>query len=61
MTELGGRGRVHNAESLEKITSVVGYEVVTPMISAEYPLEQARDALAAVESGHTVGKVVIVP
>ena len=61
VTELGGRGRVRNPESLEKITSVVGYEVVTPLISAEYPLERARDALAAVESGHTVGKVVIVP
>lgn len=61
VTELGGRGRVNNPESLEKITSVVGYEVVTPLISAQFPLERARDALAAVEGGHTVGKVVIVP
>lgn len=61
VTELGGRSRLHNPESFEKITSVIGYEVVTPVISREFPLAQAREALATVESGHAVGKVVIVP
>lgn len=59
--DLGGRGRVSSDESFRKMAGVIGYEVVTPMITAEYPLDRARDAIAAVESGHAGGKVVIVP
>lgn len=60
-TELGGTGRSRDPEAFEKITSVIGYEVITPRISGEYPLDQARQALAVVETGHAVGKTVIVP
>ena len=61
VTELGGTGRSRDPEAFEKITSVIGYEVITPRISGEYPLDQARQALAVVETGHAVGKTVIVP
>lgn len=40
---------------------MVSYELVDPHVTAQYPLSQAREALAAVESGHTEGKIVIVP
>lgn len=60
-TELGGTGRAHDPESFTKITSVIGYDVITPRISEVYPLERAREALAAVETGHAAGKTVIVP
>lgn len=59
--QLGGNGRSQDPGSLEKITSVIGSEVVTPQISGTYPLARAREALAAVETGHAQGKVVIVP
>ena len=59
--ELGGVGRQRNPESLGKITDVIGYEVVTPKISRIFPLDQARQALAVVESGNTIGKIIIEP
>ncbi len=59
--EFGGSGRPNDPEALAKITDVMGYGVVTPLISAEFPLDQAADAVAAVEKGHAAGKVVITP
>lgn len=59
--ELGGAGRSSDPEALKKITEVIGYGVITPRISATYPLDRARDALAAVEARHATGKTVIVP
>lgn len=59
--QIGGSGRVSDPKSLEKITSVVGYEVITPKIRGTFGLDRAREALAAVEGGHGTGKVVIVP
>lgn len=59
--ELGGQGRPTDPETLEKITDVISYELVDPHVTAQYPLSQAREALAAVESGHTEGKIVVVP
>ncbi|WP_425309534.1 NADP-dependent oxidoreductase [Ammonicoccus fulvus] len=59
--EFGGSGRPRDAEALAKITDVMGHGVVTSLISAEFPLDQAADAVAAVEKGHAAGKVVIVP
>jgi len=57
--DLGGAVREPNPEALGKITGVVEYGLVDPHVSATYPLEQAGRALAAVESGHTTGKIVI--
>ncbi|MDO5683025.1 MAG: NADP-dependent oxidoreductase [Propionibacteriaceae bacterium] len=59
--EFGGSGRPNDPEALAKITDVMGYGVVTPLISAEFALDQAAEALAAVENGHAIGKVVIIP
>lgn len=58
---LGGAGRPSDPEALTKITDVIGYGVITPQISGIYPLDRARDALAAVEARHATGKTVIVP
>ncbi len=60
-TGLGGSGRLHDPQTLRKMTDVVGYRVVVPRISATYPLVEAGKAIAAVASGHTGGKVVVVP
>lgn len=60
-TELGGSGRTNDPESLEKITGVIGHEVIGPRITGEFPLDRAREALALVEGGHSEGKTVIVP
>lgn len=59
--ELGGAGRQRNPESLGKTTDVIGHEVITPEISHTFPLDRARRALAAVESGHAAGKIIIEP
>lgn len=58
-SELGGSGLQRTPESLQKITEVVEYGLVDPHVTARYPLERAGEAVAAVESGHATGKVVI--
>lgn len=58
-TELGGAALERTTEALAKITSVIEYGLVDPHVSARYPLERAGEAIAAVESGHATGKVVI--
>ena len=60
-TELGGSGRANDPDALRKVTGLVGAGLVTPTVAEEYPLDRAREALAAVESRHAKGKVVIVP
>lgn len=59
--ELGGVGRERSEGVLAKITDVVRYGLVDPNITATYPLERAAEAVAAVETGRSAGKVVIVP
>ena len=59
VTELGGQVLRRNPEMIEKITGVIQYGLVDPTVLATYPLEQADQALAHVESGHTRGKVVL--
>lgn len=44
---------------LAEIAGLVAAGTVTPHISATHPLEQAAAALTDIESGHTVGKVVL--
>ncbi|MTV27954.1 NADP-dependent oxidoreductase [Nitriliruptoraceae bacterium ZYF776] len=60
VTELGGATRQRDPESMEKITGVIEYGLVDPNVSGRFPLEQAREALAVVESGHATGKTIIV-
>lgn len=58
-TELGGSALIRTDEAMAKITGVVEYGLVNPHVTALYPLEQTAQAIAAVESGHATGKIVI--
>lgn len=59
--ELGGAGRVRQPDAMEKMAGVVAHGLVDPHVVATFPLERAGEAVAAVESGHAGGKVVVVP
>lgn len=58
-TELGGSALQRTTEALAKITDVIEYGLVDPHVTALCPLERAREAIATVENGHAMGKVVI--
>lgn len=59
--ELGGAAVERTDEALEKITGVVEYGLVDPTVTARFSLDDAKQAIAAVETGHATGKVVIEP
>lgn len=59
--ELGGSGVQRTREALEKITGVVQHGLVDPSVGQRFSLADAQAAMAAVEGGHTAGKVVIEP
>lgn len=59
--ELGGAAVERTEEALEKITGVIEYGLVDPTVTARYSLDDAQRAIAAVETGHATGKVVIEP
>ncbi|MEE6281771.1 NADP-dependent oxidoreductase [Georgenia sp. MJ170] len=59
--ELGGSGRQHLDGTLAAVAAAAAAGVVDPLVTAAFPLDQAGAALAAVEAGHTAGKIVIVP
>lgn len=61
VTDLGGSTRQRNPEALQTLTSYVGQGLVDPNVTASYPLQDARDALARVEAGHATGKTVLRP
>ncbi|MFC4137675.1 MULTISPECIES: NAD(P)-dependent alcohol dehydrogenase [unclassified Microbacterium] len=44
---------------LRELLSLVETGTISPLIEAEYPFEEAGAALARVEAGHVVGKVVV--
>ncbi len=48
-------------EALEKITEVIKYGLVSPHVLERFSLADAQQAVAAVETGHTAGKVVVQP
>jgi NADPH:quinone reductase-like Zn-dependent oxidoreductase len=62
--ELGVRALRYTVEAdgaeLAEIAELVVSGRVKPHVEKIYPLEDARDALAAVEQGHSVGKIVLV-
>lgn len=58
--ELGGAGVKRTAEALEKITEVIKYGLVSPHVREHFSLADAQQAIDAVETGHTAGKVVVV-
>lgn len=59
--ELGGAAVERTDEALEKITGVIQYGLVDPTVTARYSLDDAQRAIAAVETGHATGNVVIEP
>jgi NADPH2:quinone reductase len=49
------------AEATEKLFEMYAEGRIKPVISATYPLTEAREALRAVASGGTTGKVLLTP
>lgn len=60
-SELGGSGvtRRRTSEVFAQVADLVVTGAVEPLISASYPFAQAEAAIAQVETGHAVGKVVV--
>lgn len=48
-----------NAEDLEYLAGLMQSGQMTPVIDQQYSLDQAREAMAHVEAGHTRGKVIV--
>ncbi|MBV2156146.1 NADP-dependent oxidoreductase [Kitasatospora sp. SUK 42] len=61
VAELGGRyvARSTTSETLAALAALVATGELDPHITNRYPLTHAAEALAAVESGHSRGKVVL--
>ncbi|MGN9809572.1 NADP-dependent oxidoreductase [Micromonospora sp. BQ11] len=59
--ELGGTFVVRRLDrsGLETVAALMVAGTIDPHITRTFPLDQAAEALAAVESGHATGKVVI--
>jgi NADPH:quinone reductase-like Zn-dependent oxidoreductase len=59
--ELGGQALARTDEAMAKITEVIQYGLVDPHVDAQFALDQAGQAIAAVETGHAAGKIIVVP
>lgn len=59
VVDLGGRTRPHDPEALANITSVIAHGLISPNVTATFPLDRADEAMARVESGHSTGKTVV--
>lgn len=59
--ELGGAGRLRSDGVLGTIVGIVEHGLVDPHVVATYRLQDAAEAIAAVETGHSSGKIVILP
>lgn len=59
--ELGGLALARTDEAMAKITEVIQYGLVDPHVDAQFALDQADQAIAAVETGHAAGKIIVVP
>lgn len=57
--QLGGAALQRTSEALEKITGVAQYGLVDPHVGERFSLDNAHEAIAAVETGHIAGKVII--
>ena len=56
---LGGAALERSDDALAKITGVIEYGLVTPHLTARYPLDRLDEAIAVVEGGHAGGLIVI--
>lgn len=59
--ELGGLALARTDEAMAKIAEVIQYGLVDPHVDAQFALDQADQAIAAVETGHAAGKIIVVP
>lgn len=65
LLSIGSRRRIRplaavaKPEMLRELLSLVEAGAISPLIEAEYPFDQAGAALARVEAGHVVGKIVV--
>ncbi|WP_217809818.1 zinc-binding dehydrogenase [Micromonospora sp. NBS 11-29] len=61
MSELGGEflPRRLDRPSLEAVAALMTDGTLDPRITRTFSLDQSAEALAAVETGHTAGKLVI--
>ncbi|KQZ85387.1 hypothetical protein ASD56_03325 [Microbacterium sp. Root166] len=51
---------VAKADVLTELVGLAASGALKPVIEHTYPFDEARDALAHVDAGHTVGKVVVI-
>lgn len=58
-SQLGATPIARTPDSLEKIVGMLGFKLIDPQVTSRYPLENAAQAIAHVEEGHTAGKVII--
>jgi NADPH:quinone reductase-like Zn-dependent oxidoreductase len=63
LAELGGHDlqRDRSSAVLTELVGLVAAKELDPHVTSVHPLDEAAQALAEVESGHTTGKVVLVP
>jgi NADPH:quinone reductase-like Zn-dependent oxidoreductase len=59
VTELGGSFLQSSFAGVPAVANLVAAGKVDPKVLQTYPFDQAPQALRAVESGHTLGKIVI--
>lgn len=59
--EVGGSVRTNLPDALGEVTAMVAAGEISARVTHEFPLEDARQALGLLESGHAEGKTVIVP
>jgi NADPH:quinone reductase-like Zn-dependent oxidoreductase len=59
--EFGGQmiERTRDAHVLEAVAGLAASGALNPFVTAVFPLDQAADALSAVETGHAQGKIVL--
>jgi NADPH:quinone reductase-like Zn-dependent oxidoreductase len=59
--EFGGQmiERSRDAHVLEAVAGLAASGALNPFVTAVFPLDQAAEALSAVESGHAQGKIVL--
>jgi NADPH:quinone reductase-like Zn-dependent oxidoreductase len=60
VAEHGVRELRHDPEALRKVVEIAASGRIDPKVTA-FPLAEAREAVAEVEAGHSIGNIVLVP
>jgi NADPH:quinone reductase len=59
VTKLGGSFLVSSSAGIPTVATLVAADKIDPKVLQTYPFNEAPQALRAVESGHTLGKIAI--